>query len=101
MSDTQQAAYNSNWKQDQKARVWRERRWKVKMFFYGIFWRVLFFLHINSFVSENMCRLNIYSKFSLNGRCQWCGVVHGRHWKIERPNYGGLNKLPDTELNKG
>lgn len=85
-----QAADNPNWKQEQRRRAWRERRWRVGMFFRGIFWRVLFFLHLNRFVAENMCRLNIYPKYSLGGRCHWCGMVHGRHWKIERPNYGGI-----------
>lgn len=38
------------------------------------------------------CRLNIYPKF-MNGRCMWCGVRnHGIHWKIKKPDYGGLSK---------
>lgn len=87
------AAYNPNWKQDRKREERRQRLWRVKTFFLGIFWSVLHFLRINSVVSRFMCRLNIYPKYNLGGRCHWCGEVHGIHWDIKKPNYGGLDIL--------
>jgi len=88
----QQAAYNPHWKRDMRHEKVREFQWRIRMFFLGVFWKVLFTLHIARFVSRMMCRLNIYSKYGLSGRCQWCGVKHGIHWTIEKLNNGGLRK---------
>ena len=63
---------------------------KVKLFIHGIFWKVLWFLHIARLYSRMACRLNIYSKF-MDGRCMWCGYHHKLHWKIEELGVGIVN----------
>ena len=89
MENTAQSRYPQR---DERIRKQREAITKVKMFIHACFWRVVFLLHINKLVAETMCRLNIYSKYGLGGRCQWCGEKHGLHWKIKYPDYGGLEK---------
>lgn len=93
MRDKTQAKYNPNWKRDKTREEWRQRRWKIKMFFIKILWEVLFEIRLAKPYSRMLCRLNLYSKYSLSGRCCYCGIVHGMHWKIEKPNYGGLKGL--------
>ena len=97
MEETQ-AASNPNWKQDQQRALWRERRWKVRMFIWGIIWKVLFAIRLAKPFSRMLCRLSLYQKYSLGGRCHYCGEVHGMHWKIKEPNYGGINKINVADL---
>lgn len=85
--------------QVQKPTKWQTLWWTIRaewqvlgLWFWQIVWKTLWALGLARFVQEMMCRVNIYQKYNMSGRCMYCGVVHGMHWKIERPDYGGLKK---------
>jgi len=82
--ETYQAGYDPNWKHNENMRRVREWVfWHTEMPLRSLFWSTLFFLHLARPVGRMMCRLNIYAKYTLSGRCQYCGEVHGIHWKIK------------------
>lgn len=58
-------------------------RWKfyrAKDFTYvkwhGFYWRMLHLTGLAGVYGRILCRLNLYRKFKLNGRCMWCGEKH-------------------------
>ena len=92
---------NENVAQATKEDIERHRQYlrnqEIKLFIHGIFWKTLWFLHLARIYSRFACRLNIYAKFGMSGRCQYCGELHGIHWKIKTNNHRGLTLTPQKK----
>jgi len=53
-------------------RTWR---W-LGMVRHSLFWRTVHFFGVGRQVSVFLCRMDLYTKHKLNGRCSWCGNIH-------------------------
>lgn len=46
--------------------------------FSKVYWKVLHLTRLAGPYGRTMCKLGLYRKFALNGRCMWCGNVHSK-----------------------
>lgn len=60
-------------KRDLRQRKIGELKSRARMFFHGVWWKTLWFLHLGKPYSRFMCRMGWYRKFP-DGRCQYCGM---------------------------
>lgn len=79
MSDQDQAvtwATEADRKRDMRWRRRQEFKQSVRIWWHWFYWKALHITRLARPYSVAMCRLGLYRKYSLNGRCMWCGEVH-------------------------
>ena len=74
--NTEKACYYKPTFRDKLRHIYYAVKFKIYMEWHWLYWKVLHLTGLARPYSVMMCKLNLYQQFP-DGRCHWCGNIHG------------------------